>query len=108
MSVLEPVPRQEDAVREAMSLWEERERWRLESFAYGEDAPARRSQTAVIPITTLAPEPYRIRRDIPAVAELLDQNRLASLSLLREFLKRTLFQWNGHSDAVRMEYGGCM
>lgn len=32
-------------------------------------ALARRIQTAVIPITTLAPEPYQILRDIPAVVE---------------------------------------
>jgi putative addiction module CopG family antidote len=69
----------EDAVREAMSLWEERERRRLEilatvdraeaSLARGEGAFARSVQTAVIPITTLAPEPYEILRDIPAVVE---------------------------------------
>jgi Arc/MetJ-type ribon-helix-helix transcriptional regulator len=69
----------EDAVQEAMSLWEERERRRLElltavdlaeaSLARGEDALARGVQTAVIPITTLAPEPYRVLRDIPAVVE---------------------------------------
>jgi Arc/MetJ-type ribon-helix-helix transcriptional regulator len=69
---------QEDAVQEAMSLWQERER-RLEilamvdlpeaSFARGAGALARSTQTALIPITTLAPEPYEILRDIPAVVE---------------------------------------
>jgi Arc/MetJ-type ribon-helix-helix transcriptional regulator len=69
----------EDAVQEAMSLWEERERRRLEilavadqpetSFARGAGALACGSLTALVPITTLAPEPYEILRDIPAVVE---------------------------------------
>jgi Arc/MetJ-type ribon-helix-helix transcriptional regulator len=69
----------EDAVQEAMSLWEERERRRVEILAAvdptpsylgrGEGALARSIHTAVFPITTFAPEPYQIRRDIPAVVE---------------------------------------
>ena len=41
----------------------------LESMEELKAALARRDQTAVIPITTLAPEPYQILRDIPAVVE---------------------------------------
>ena len=69
----------EDAVQEAMSLWVERERRRLEivaavelaeaSLARGEGVLGRGVQAAVVPITTLAPEPYEILRDIPAVVE---------------------------------------
>ena len=57
----------EDAVHEAMSLWEERERRR--DLALGQGALARSIHTGVIPITTFAPEPYHILRDIPAVVE---------------------------------------
>jgi Arc/MetJ-type ribon-helix-helix transcriptional regulator len=69
----------EDAVQEAMSLWVERERRRLEIVAAVDLAEAslarsggvldRGVQAAVVPITTLAPEPYEILRDIPAVVE---------------------------------------
>jgi putative addiction module CopG family antidote len=69
----------EEAVREAMSLWEERERRQLETLARGDRAEplltggeggsAQNVRTGVFPITTLAPEPYQVRRDIPAVVE---------------------------------------
>ena len=61
-----------------MSLWEERERRRVEIVAAVDLAVASlarsegvlgRGVQAVVPITTLAPEPYEILRDIPAVVE---------------------------------------
>jgi putative addiction module CopG family antidote len=83
----------EDAVQEAMSLWEERERRRLEilaaveqaeaSLAYGQSAHARSIHTGLIPITTFAPEPCQILRDIPAVVE--PGRRRVHCNILRQY-----------------------
>jgi hypothetical protein len=55
--------------RQGIEAGRERRRLEILDLALGQGALARSIHTGVIPITTFAPEPYHILRDIPAVVE---------------------------------------